>query len=392
MTLSHLTSADFTAEDWQSWRWQMANAIDTAEALQRWIDVSPDEERAIKETASSYKWRVTPYYASLMDKHDPSCAIRRQALPDCAEMRWAEGLSIDPNGDRRDRKTNRVIHRYADHALLLVTQTCPVYCRHCTRKYHTTHRDGTYFGAGEGVSFDEDLAYLAAHTEIREVLLSGGDPLTYSDAKLETLLKGLRAIPHIEIIRIGSRYPVLLPQRITDEFCAMLVRYHPIWFSTHFNHPRELSPEAIAACDRLSRHGVPIVNSTVLLKGINDDSPTMESLLRGLVNARVKPYYLFHCDNVQGTGHFMTTVEAGQKLVAGLVGKISGYAIPRYAITTDHSKIPLEKSYLAAKDGALWLEDRDGTIQKLSERLYGAKTINLDSETVPSLMDSSDAA
>ncbi len=347
----------------------MANAIKTVDELARWVNVDPVEAAAIESSEPRYKWRITPYYASIMDRDDPSCPIRQQAVPHHNEMVQFEGAGLDPVGDTYFRKTNRVIHKYPDRIILLVTQNCPVYCRHCTRKYHTTHKEGTYFAQGEGVSYEEDFQYIENHPEIRDVLLTGGDPLTYTDYKIEAILKRLRTISHVEIIRIGSRYPVLLPQRLTPDFCAMLEKYHPIWFSTHFNHPKELTPEAVKACATLLCYGVPVQNQTVLLKGINDDIATMSGLVTGLLKARVKPYYLYHCDNVSGVSHFATSVNKGREIMAGLLGHISGLALPRYIATTEIGKIPLERSYVHEAEGVMVLESYDGKRITLAEGL-----------------------
>lgn len=354
------------AEDnWQSWRWHMSHSIKTADELGKWINITDRERKAIEASSSKYKWRVTPYYASLMSKDDENCPIRLQAVPHSSELLEFNEASIDPVGDTIYRKTNRVIHKYPDRVVLLVTQTCPVYCRHCTRKYHTTDKEGTYFEQGEGASFEEDFKYIEDNPQIKDVLLTGGDPLTYADHKLEEIISRIRAIPHVEIIRIGSRFPVLLPQRITDDLCDMLSKYHPVWFSTHFNHPKELTKEAVAACDKLLRHGIPVQNQTVLLKGINDTPETMTELMRGLLRARVKPYYLYHCDNVSGVSHFMTSIEKGREIMASMLGHISGYALPRYIITTSLGKIPLERSYLTEKGGECVVENYKGETMKL---------------------------
>lgn len=366
-----LQPQDISSKDWQNWRWHTANSIVTLDALSRWINVTEDEANAISQTAGQYRWRVSPYYASLMDKDDSSCPIRLQAIPNKDELTPHSTSDIDPVGDIYYRKTNRVVHKYPDRAILLVTRACPVYCRHCTRKFHTTDKDGSYFREGEGIPFDEDLDYIASHPEIRDVLLTGGDPLIYSDQKLDTILRRLRDISHINIIRIGSRFPVLLPQRITDEFCEMVNNYHPVWFSTHFNHPKELSTDAIAACDRLLKHGIPVQNQTVLLKGVNDSIDVMQELMRGLLAARVRPYYLYHCDNVDGVSHFMTSVDVGRKIVSGLFGYISGFAVPRYVMATTLGKIPLEKSYVIENERSTTLENYEGKLLTLKGGLDG---------------------
>lgn len=346
---------------WSDWRSQMRHRITTLAQLREWIDVTPREEAAIKACAPKYRWSITPYYASLMDRHDPACPIRRQAVPSLDELVPFAGSSVDPVGDTVYRTTNRVIHKYPDRIVLLITDQCPVYCRHCTRKYHTTDADGTYFRDGAGGSWDEDFEYIASHPEIRDVLLTGGDPLTFSDDRLETVIGRLRAIPHVEIVRIGSRYPVLLPQRITPELCAMLERYHPIWLNTHFNHPREITAEAAEACDRLMRHGVMVQNQSVLLKGINDDPAIMRELLSGLLKIRVRPYYLYHCDNVTGVSHFATTIAQGREIMKSLAGWFTGFGVPQYVVTTPLGKIPLaEEQVRMEADGTLWAENFRG--------------------------------
>ncbi|RAL24451.1 arginine 2,3-aminomutase [Thermoflavimicrobium daqui] len=327
--------------DWNDWNQQFRNRIQTLEELKKHIHVSAEEEAAIKRSEGIYRWAVTPYYASLMDPNDPNCPIRKQAIPSSNEFIKYDYSDVDPVGDTKYRVTNRVVHKYPDRIIMLITDTCPVYCRHCTRKYHTTDLDGTYFGDNEVQTFEDDFKYIEDHPEIRDVLLTGGDPLTYSDRKLEKIIGRLRSIPHVEIIRIGSRYPVLLPQRITKEFCEMLEKYHPIWLNTHFNHPKEVTEESARAVDLLLRHGIPVQNQSVLLKGINDDLDTMKELLHELVKIRVRPYYLYHCDNVTGVSHFMTSLEKGIEIMKGLVGYTTGFATPNYIITTINGKIPI---------------------------------------------------
>ncbi|MHB8620814.1 MAG: KamA family radical SAM protein, partial [Chloroflexota bacterium] len=324
----------------------MQHRIETVTQLRQWIDVTPEEEAAIAACAGRYRWSITPYYASLMDRADPACPVRQQAVPSLAELRPGPNSSPDPLHDRGYRRTNRVVHRYPDRVLMLVTELCPVYCRHCTRKYHTTDLTGSYFGTGESASWDEDFDYIASHPEIRDVLLSGGDPLTYSDARLEQIISRLHAIPHVEIIRIGSRYPVLLPMRITAELCEMLDRYHPIWLNTHFNHPKEVTIEAAEACDRLLRHGIVVQNQTVLLKGINDDARTMLELNRRLLQIRVRPYRLYHCDNVTGVSHFATSLQVGRDIMKALIGPFTGFGAPQYILDTPLGKIPLWEEQL----------------------------------------------
>ena len=341
----------------------MRHRITTLEQLREWVDVTDAEVEAIAQCAGKYRWAITPYYASLMDRSDPNCPVRRQAVPSIEELRpWASS-SVDPVGDMVFRKTNRVVHKYPDRVIMLVTSVCPVYCRHCTRKFHTTDTDGTYFGEAESASWEPDFQYIEKHSEIRDVLLTGGDPLTYSDDRLEAIISRLRTIPHVEIVRIGSRFPVLLPQRITPELCEMLDRFQPIWLNTHFNHPKEATAEAAAACDRLLRHGIVVQNQSVLLRGINDTPEIMHELLSRLLQIRVRPYYLYHCDNVTGISHFATTIQRGRDIMKSLVGPFTGFGVPQYVLTTPLGKIPLAEEHLHL-DERPWVENYRG------ERMY----------------------
>jgi len=351
---------------WDDWRSHLVHAISTLEALRRWINVTDAEEQAIRATVGKYRWQITPYYAALMDAEDPACPVRRQAVPHLQEMNPPVNASVDPVGDTRYRVTRRVVHKYPDRVILLTTEACPVYCRHCTRKYHTTDRAGTYFGPADGAGWEQDFAYIERTPAIRDVLLTGGDPLTLGDGALARIVRRLRQIDHVEVIRIGSRYPVLLPQRITPALCQMLEQYHPVWLNTHFNHPKEITPEAAAACDRLLRHGIPVQNQSVLLAGINDDVDTMRALVTELVRIRVRPYYLYHCDNVTGVSHFATSIESGRAIMRGLLGYTTGYAVPTYVLTTPLGKIPLWEEHLFEQDGEQWIVNYRGEQMNIS--------------------------
>lgn len=351
---------EITEAEWNDWRWHMRKRVTNVDKARQWINLTADEEQAIEKSAGKYRWSVTPYYASLMDPDDPACPIRQQAVPALGELAEFSGAEVDPVGDMFYRKTNRVVHKYPDRVIMLITEACPVYCRHCTRKFHTTDVDGSYFRDNEGESFEEDLRYIAEHPEIRDVLLTGGDPLSYRDGKLEEIISGLRAIPSVEIIRIGSRFPVLLPQRVTDELCEMLARHHPVWLNTHFNHPKEITPESAAAVDRLLRHGIPVGNQTVLLRGVNDDVATMRTLMTELLRIRVRPYYLYHCDNVTGVSHFMTSIEKGWEIMEGLQGHITGFGVPQYVLTTKIGKIPIAQPYFSRTPEGLLLRNYRG--------------------------------
>jgi lysine 2,3-aminomutase len=309
-----------------------------------------------------------------MDRRDSNCPVRLQAVPSQAEFVHNQTSSIDPVGDREYRRTRRVIHKYPDRAAFLVTDVCPVYCRHCTRKYHTMDLQGTYFGDGAETSYETDFAYLRAHHEIRDVLLTGGDPLSLPDGRIEKILTALRSISHIEVIRLGSRYPVLLPQRITPELCRTLAAYHPVFLMTHFNHAKEVTPDASRACASLLQHGIPVLNQSVLLKGVNDNVQAMRSLLTALVKIRVVPYYLYHCDDVTGVSHFMTSIHTGRSIMRGLTGFISGFAVPRYVITTKLGKISLAEDETTVLDDGLALRGyTDETVLLTDKRLLSGE-------------------
>lgn len=342
----YLSKESFTKEQWEDKTFHNRNLIKTKEDLEKWVKLTPEEIEAIEQTSSKYLWSITPYYADLMDKEDPNCPVRLQAIPHLKELEKASFSDDDPVGDTDNLKTRRVVHKYPNRIVLLVSDTCPVYCRHCTRKFHTTDKSGTYYDENYDPSYEPDFEYIRNHPEIDDVLLTGGDPLFLSDKKLEFIIKSLREIPHINIIRIGSRYPALLPQRITKSFCEMLEKYHPVWLNTHFNHSVEITPEASNACDMLLRHGIPVQNQSVLLKGVNDDKDVMRQLLKDLLHIRVRPYYLYHCDNVTGVSHFRTSLEEGKDIMESLHGFETGFSVPSYVVTTTLGKIPVQKGHI----------------------------------------------
>ncbi|MEF8816520.1 MAG: KamA family radical SAM protein [Salinibacter sp.] len=347
---------------WTNWRWQMQNRIHSAEALHEWISPTDDERAAIERAGDTFRWNVTPYYASLMAPDDPSCPVRRQAVPTMDEFGDDIVDELDPLDETGHEPVKNLIHNYEDRVAFCVTAECAIYCRYCLRKRMVG--DAEYF-----MRTDEHQAaidYIAAHDEIRDVLLTGGDPLTFNEANLEWLLSRLRAIDHVELIRFGSRMPVKLPYRITEDLCDLLARYHPLWINTHFNHPKELTEDAAAAIARLKDAGVPVGNQTVLLRGINDDPATMKALNEGLVRMRVRPYYLYQAQIIGGTGHLRTPIEAGMHILQQLRGRTSGFAIPDYVLDTPHGKVPLNRSYVKGRagdhvlmesyDGSLWAE------------------------------------
>ena len=345
--------------EWTNWRWQMQNRIHSAEALRDWIDPTDEERTAIEQAGDHFRWNVTPYYARLMDADDPSCPVRRQAVPTMDEFASDIVDELDPLDETGHEPVKNLIHNYEDRVAFCVTAECAIYCRYCLRKRMVG--DAEYF-----MRTDEHQAaidYIAAHDEIRDVLLTGGDPLTFNEANLEWLLSRLRAIDHVELIRFGTRMPVKLPYRITDELCNLLSEYHPLWINTHFNHPKELTDDAAAAIDRLKSAGIPVGNQTVLLRGINDDPATMKALNEGLVRMRVRPYYLYQAQVIGGTGHLRTPIEVGMHILRELRGRTSGFAIPDYVLDTPHGKVPLNRSYVKGRAGDhVLMESYDGTL------------------------------
>jgi len=350
-------------DKWTDWKWQLKNRIKSAEELSRWIELVPEETDGITRTRGLFRWRITPYFASLMDPNDPNCPVRRQVVPHGNEMDDdVDLLDLDPLEEQAHSPVRNLIHNYRDRVAFCVTTECAVYCRYCLRKRMVG--DGTQ--ALNKDELQEAIDYLAVHPEIRDVLLTGGDPLSLNDANLAWIIERLRAIPHIDIIRIGSRYPVLNPYRITDDLCQLLSDNHPVWFNTHFNHAKELTEDARVALDKLSRAGVPVGNQTVLLKGINDDVDTLKELFHKLITFRVRPYYIYQAQLIGGTRHFRTTIERGMELMEQLRGRLSGFAIPLYVLDTPHGKVPLtpsgyrgrEEDYVAVKayGGETWRE------------------------------------
>lgn len=344
---------------WNDWKWQFRNRITRVERLVKFIPLSTEEQAQLKLVTVRYPLSVTPYYLSLVNPDDPDDPVGKQAIPSPLEMTMGSMGVEDPLDERKDTVVPGLIHRYADRVLLVLTDICPVFCRHCTRKREWQR--GGWVRSTAGI--EDMLNYIGQHKAIRDIIISGGDPLTLSTRHLENIISGLRKIKHVEIIRIGSRFPVVLPQRIDDELCNMLAKYGPIWFNTHFNHVREITPESAQACERLLRSGVPVNNQSVLLRGINDSVEAQTKLSHGLLRIRVRPYYLFQCDEVQGTEHLRTPVESGLKIIEGMRGHTSGLAVPNFVIDLPHSggKIPLQPNYvLAQTEDELTLRNYEG--------------------------------
>lgn len=328
---------------WNDWRWQLTHRLSTLEELAQIIRLTPDEVAALS-TPAHLRVGITPYFASLMDPTDPACPIRRQVIPIVRELAPCEAEMADPLAEEAHSPVPGLVHRYPDRVLMLVTTQCASYCRYCTRSRIVGDPDAQFSRA----DYERQLAYIAATPRVRDVLLSGGDPLILPQHVLEMLLNRLRAIPHVEIIRIGTRVPVFLPQRITPDLVAMLRKYHPLWMNIHFNHPKEITPEVERALAMLADAGIPLGSQTVLLAGINDCPNIMLALVRKLVKNRVRPYYLYQCDLVHGAAHFRTPVAKGIEIMEALRGHTSGFAIPAYVIDMPGGggKVPILPNYL----------------------------------------------
>ncbi|HET9596529.1 MAG TPA: KamA family radical SAM protein [Anaeromyxobacteraceae bacterium] len=314
--------------EWRDWRWQQRHALRTADDLARAVRLTEDERRGLAAAAGRFRLAVTPYYASLMDPEHPFCPVRMQSIPVAAEGEPAPGDLRDPLGEDRHRPVRAVVHKYPDRALFLVTDTCAVYCRHCTRRRITGGEEGAF----DRAAVEEGLDYLRARREVRDVIVSGGDPLVLSDERLGAVLRALRAIPHVQILRLATRAPVTCPMRITDALARLLREVKPLFAVTHFNHPKECTPEAQEACERLVDHGVPVENQTVLLRRVNSSARTIADLNHRLLAWRVRPYYLHQGDVAEGTGHLRTSLATGIAIVDALRGHTSGLAVPHLAV------------------------------------------------------------
>jgi lysine 2,3-aminomutase len=334
---------DVPDAQWYDWRWQLAHMLTSADELGRAVDLSPEETAGLEASAKLFRIGITPYYASLMDVRHASCPVRMQAIPRAAEANIRDEELRDPLGEDTHNPAPSVIHKYPDRCLFLVVDRCGIYCRHCNRR--------RLVGGDEPPTtsdLEAGLAYIAKTPRIRDVLMSGGDPLLLSTRRLDYLLGRLRAIPHVETIRIGTRLPVVCPMRIDDELCAALAKHHPLFINTHFNHAVELTPEARAGCERLVNAGIPVGNQTVLLRGINSSVRSLRALMRSLLRSRIKPYYLFQGDTVLGTDHLRTSVEDAMRLYEGLRGWMSGMAVPMLVADAPGGggKVPLVPSYI----------------------------------------------
>lgn len=339
---------EITVEDWEDWLWQMKNRIRNKEDLSKIINLSSEEELGIKKANGKLPMAITPYWASLMDAEDVNCPVRRQAVPLAAEFNVTPHEMVDPCAEDRDSPAPGLVHRYPDRVLLLATEQCAMYCRHCTRRRMV----GESRRAVAPEKLDAAYEYIKSNKKIRDVLISGGDPFMLSDGALEEILKKIREISHVEFLRIGTRVPVTLPQRVTPSFVAMLKKYNPLWISIHFNHPREVTKRCKMACDLLADAGMPLGSQTVLLKGVNDRPYIMRKLFHELLQIRVRPYYIYQCDPVKGTSHFRTPVAVGINIIEKLRGHTSGYAVPTYVIDAPGGggKIPVGPNYVLSQD------------------------------------------
>ena len=337
-----------TALDWEDWRWQLRNRIRTREVLEKIIQLTPEEIRGIEGTGSKLTMAIPPYFAALIDPRNPACPIRLQSVPREEEYRTTPEEMSDPCGEDSHSPVHGLVHRYPDRVLFLVNEMCAMYCRYCTRSRMVG--DGKRSLSTE--TYEKALAYIRSHKEVRDVLISGGDPLTMSDRMLEYLLQSLKKIKHVEFIRIGTRIPVTLPQRVTPALVAMLKKYTPVWMSIHFNRVEEITPRVADACNRLADAGIPMGSQTVLLRGVNDDPAVMKQLMHGLLKIRVRPYYIYQCDPIRGSQHFRTPVDVGINIIENLRGHTTGYAVPTFVIDGPGGggKIPLGPNYVVRKE------------------------------------------
>jgi lysine 2,3-aminomutase len=356
--------------EWDDWRWQSRHRIRTLAELDRTFALSAEERDAVTRHNGSLPVGITPYYASLMGHSDPGEPLRRTHIPVGQEYLKSPGEADDPLGEDHDSAVPGLVHRYPDRVLFLATGFCSTYCRYCTRSRMVGEPGGEYHFSRS--QWEIALGYIEAHKEIRDVLISGGDPLTLADDKLDYLLGRLRAIRHVEFVRIGTKVPVVLPMRVTKALTRVLRKHHPLWMSIHFTHPSELTPEVSEATSRLADAGIPLGGQTVLLKDVNDSVETMKTLMHGLLMRRVKPYYLYQCDPITGSAHFRTPVSKGLEIIEGLRGHTTGYAVPTYVIDAPGGggKIPLLPDYFLGREGDdLLLRNFEGKVYRYPDPL-----------------------
>lgn len=357
---------DVTEEQWNDWHWQVSNRIDTVDKLKKIINLTEQEEKDVQAVLEKFRMGITPYYAAHMDKNDHRCPIRMQAVPTIAETHISESDMRDPLHEDTDSPAPGLTHRYPDRVLMLITDQCSMYCRHCTRRRFAGQQDHSV----PTDKVDKCIEYVRNHPEVRDVLLSGGDCLLVSDEMLEYIIKNLREIPHVEIIRLGSRTPVVCPQRITDDLVNMLKKYHPVWLNTHFNHPKEFTSESKEAIRKLADAGIPLGNQSVLLRGVNDCPYIMMDLVHELVKIRVRPYYIYQCDLSLGIEHFRTPVSRGLEIMEALRGHTSGFCVPTYVIDAPGGggKTPVMPNYVISQSpNRVVLRNFEGVITTYTE-------------------------
>ncbi|CEI73003.1 MULTISPECIES: lysine 2,3-aminomutase [Romboutsia] len=357
---------DVSNELWNDWTWQVKNRITTVEELKKYIPLTESEEEGVKECLKTLRMSITPYYLSLIDPTNANDPIRKQAIPVASELKVSDADLDDPLHEDGDSPVPGLTHRYPDRALLLITDQCAMYCRHCTRRRFAGQNDG----AQPVDRIDKAIEYIRNTPVIRDVLLSGGDALLMSDERLEYIISKLREIPHVEIIRIGSRTPVVMPQRITDNLVNMLKKYHPVWLNTHFNHPNEITKESIEACKKMADAGIPLGNQSVLLRGVNDCMHVMKKLVNDLVKIRVRPYYIYQCDLSNGIEHFRTPVSKGIEIIEGLRGHTSGYCVPTFVVDAPGGggKTPVMPNYVISQSyDKVILRNFEGVITTYTE-------------------------
>ena len=358
---------EVTDEQWNDWKWQVKNRIETLEDLKKYVKLTAEEEEGVRKTLSTLRMAITPYYLSLIDPNDPHDPVRRQCIPTALETHQAAADLLDPLHEDEDSPTPGLTHRYPDRVLFLITDMCSMYCRHCTRRRFAGQTDNE---CGPD-RIEKALEYIEKTESVRDVLLSGGDALMVSDKKLEYIISRLRQIPHVEIVRLGTRTPVVCPQRITPELCDMLKKYHPIWINTHFNHPNEVTAESRRACEMLANAGIPLGNQSVLLRGVNDCCVhVMKNLVHELVKMRVRPYYIYQCDLSMGLEHFRTPVSKGIEIIEGLRGHTSGFCIPTFVVDAPGGggKTPVMPQYVISQaPGKVVLRNFEGVITTYTE-------------------------
>jgi len=353
-------------EQWNDWKWQVKNRIETLDELKKYINLTADEEEGVKKSLKTLRMAITPYYISLINPDNPNCPVRKQAIPTGLETHQSAADLLDPLHEDEDSPVSGLTHRYPDRVLLLITDMCSMYCRHCTRRRFAGQKDDE--SASDKI--DKAIEYIAKTPQVRDVLLSGGDALMVSDARLENIIKRIREIPHVEIIRLGTRTPVVCPQRITDDLVNMLKKYHPIWVNTHFNHTDEITAESMEACAKMANAGIPLGNQSVLLRGVNDCVYVMKKLVHELVRMRVRPYYIYQCDLSMGLEHFRTPVSKGIEIIEGLRGHTSGYAVPTFVVDAPGGggKTPVMPQYVISQSpGRVVLRNFEGVITTYTE-------------------------